>query len=496
LLKGSCSEKNKEEADFMNVFGGLQKVGRSLMTPIAILPAAALLLRFGAMEFEHPFLVQLAKVCLAGGGAIFDNLALLFAIGVAMGLAGGAGVAGLAGAIGYLVLVNVLKTFDVTQADGTIIRLNMGVLGGIITGVIASILYKRYKDIQLPKALGFFGGSRFIPIVTSVVMVMLGVVFGYIWLPVQNVIHAMGEWIVSAGGIGMFVYGVLNRLLIPFGLHHILNSITWFEVGQFTNAAGEIVHGDLTRFFAGDKTAGMFMTGFFPVMMFGLPAACLAMIREARPEKKAIVSSVLLSSAFASFLTGITEPIEFAFMFLAPVLFLIHSILTGIFMALTQSFGMHLGFGFSAGLIDYILNWNLATKPLLLIPFGAIAFIVYYTVFRFAIRFFNLKTPGREEGDDKDAVAISENTEGKVAIKEKAEQILPLIGGPENIVDIDACITRLRLILVDESLVQEAELKKLGAAGIMRLGKGNVQIVFGTDSELIKEQMRPMVNPG
>lgn len=475
----------------MNVLAFLQKIGRSLMIPIAIMPAAAILLRIGAMEFQNPFMVQVAKVFLAGGGAIFDNLPLLFAVGVAIGLAEGEGVAGLAAVIGYLVLTNVLKTFDVIGANGKpVVHLDMGVLGGIMTGIIASVLFKRFKDIQLPKALGFFGGRRFVPIITSLTMVILGVILGFMWLPVQNGIQALGMWIVSAGGFGMFIFGFLNRLLIPTGLHHILNSIAWFQIGDFTDAAGKVVHGDLSRFFAGDKTAGMFMTGFFPIMMFGLPAAALAMIKAAKPENKQMVASVMISSALASFLTGITEPIEFSFMFVAPVLYGIHAILTGLSMAITYGLGIKLGFGFSAGLIDYLLNWNLSTKPLLMIPIGLIYFVVYYFGFLAVIRWLNLKTPGRE--DDSEEGTPSESS-GATGMRQRAEQILPLIGGRENIVNLDACITRLRLVLKDESAVNESALKKLGAAGIIRLGKGNVQIVFGTESELIKEEMKKMM---
>ncbi|MFC4767718.1 N-acetylglucosamine-specific PTS transporter subunit IIBC [Effusibacillus consociatus] len=469
----------------------LQKIGRSLLIPIAIMPAAAILLRIGALKFENPFMIQVAKVFLAGGGAIFDNIPILFAAGVAIGLAEGAGVAGLAAVIGYLVLTNVLKTFDVMGPDGKpVVHLDMGVLGGILTGVIASVLFKRFKDIQLPKALGFFGGRRFVPIVTSLTMVVSGVILGFIWLPVQNAIQALGMWTVSAGGLGMFIYGFLNRLLIPTGLHHIINSIAWFQIGDFTDAAGKIVHGDLSRFFAGDKTAGMFMTGFYPVMMFGLPAACLAMIKMAKPGKKQVAASVLISSALTSFLTGITEPIEFAFMFVAPVLFVIHALLTGLSMALTYAMGIKLGFGFSAGLIDYLLNWNLSTKPLLMIPIGLAYFVVYYVGFVAVIRRLNLKTPGREDeqDDEKQVEKLKESS-----LRQRAEQILPLIGGASNITNLDACITRLRLVLKDESAVNEPELKKLGAAGIMRLGKGNVQIVFGTESELIKEEMKKLV---
>jgi PTS system N-acetylglucosamine-specific IIC component len=481
----------------MNILGTLQKIGRSLMTPIAVLPAAAILLRIGNIDFtqyawsNNAFMLHLAKVFAAGAGAIFDNLALIFAIGVAIGFSEGEGVAGLAAAIGYFVLTKVLNTFDVTDAKGNVTtHLDMGVLGGILAGLIAAVLYKRYKNIQLPKALGFFGGRRFVPIVTSFTMVILGIIFGFIWLPIQNGIEALGNGIVSLGAVGAFLFGVINRLLIPFGLHHIVNSIVWFQLGSFKDATGALVHGDLHRFFAGDHSAGMFMTGFFPVMMFGLPAACLAMVHAAKKEKREEVASILISAALTSFLTGVTEPIEFSFMFVAPLLYLVHAILTGLAMAVTYSLGMHLGFGFSAGLTDYLLNWNLSTKPWLLIPVGVVYFVLYYVVFRAVIRLFNLKTPGREDDSaDTDHSASSHTTN----LRDKAAAILPLIGGAANIKSLDACVTRLRLILEDESLVKEAELKQLGAAGIMRLGKGNVQIIFGTESELIKEEMKHLI---
>lgn len=486
------------------VLGFLQNIGRSLMTPIAVLPAAAILLGLsGAIDFGDGIWARVAEILGAGAGAIFNNLPLLFAIGVAIGMTNGAAVAGLASTIGYLILVEVMELFNATGPNGETIELNMGVLGGIMTGIIAVYLYRKYKDIQLPKALGFFGGRRFIPIVTSLTMVAVGVVMGYIWLPIQRAIESLGMWIVEAGSIGLFFFGVLNRLLIPFGLHHIINSIAWFQIGSFTNAEGEVVNGDLTRFFAGDPSAGMFMTGFFPVMMFGLPAACIAMMQEAKPEKRAVVGSVMLSAAFASFLTGITEPIEFAFMFVAPLLFVIHALLTGLSMAFTHMAEMHLGFGFSAGLIDYLINWHTATRPWLLIPFGAVYFIVYYVVFRFCIRVFRLKTPGREEGEV--AVVGSEFTGSGTGstgaptevganahIRDKASALLPLLGGETNIQTIDACITRLRLTLSDDRVVDEKRMKDLGASGVIRLGKGNVQVVFGTESEQIKDEMQTL----
>lgn len=456
-----------------NQLGNLQKLGKALMAPVAVLPAAALLLRLGAPDvFNVP-------VIMAGGNAVFSNLPMIFALGVSMGLAGGAGAAALAGGVGYFVLSSVLAAMNKD--------INMGVLGGIITGIVAASLYNKYKDIKLPTFLGFFGGRRFIPIVTSGAMLVLGIVFGFIWPPIQKAIYAAGEWAIGAGALGVFVYGTLNRLLIPFGLHHVINSLVWFVFGEFTNSAGQVVTGDLNRFFAGDPSAGIFMTGFFPIMMFGLPAACIAMLHEAKESQRRAVSGVLISAALTSFLTGITEPIEFAFMFLAPVLYLAHALLTGVSLALTWALGIKDGFGFSAGLIDYVLNYGLATKPLLLIPIGIVYGIIYYAVFRYIIRKFDLPTPGRLEGEATDAAT------GEIKISDRASRILTALGGKENIKAIDACITRIRLSVEDESMVDEPALKRAGATGVMKLGGGNLQVVVGTEAELIVEEMKKVL---
>jgi PTS system N-acetylglucosamine-specific IIC component len=475
----------------MNVLGALQRIGKALMLPIAVLPAAAILLRLGAIEWGNPVMAQIAKVMLSAGDAVFSNLPLLFAIGVAVGLTDGAGAAALASVVGYLVLVSVLKNYSTEE-----MKLDTGVLGGIITGIVASSLYKRYHDIQLPAWLQFFGGKRFVPIAASFAMLFIGVAFGYIWPPVQMAISAAGNWIVGMGSAGAFIFGILNRLLIPFGLHHILNSLVWFNVGEFTKATGDIVHGDLTRFFAGDKTAGMFMTGFFPIMMFALPAACLAMIHEARKEQRKIVGGILISAALTAFLTGITEPIEFSFMFLAPVLYVVHAIFTGVAMALTWGLGIKHGFGFSGGAIDYVLNWGLATKPFLIIPIGLAFAVVYYFLFRIIIRKLNLQTPGRTEvspeGIETESVLSTKDLGNKGKLNAKAAAVTEAVGGKENIIQLDACISRLRLTVKDDNKVDQTELKRLGAAGIMNLGKGNVQIVFGTESELIRDAMKKM----
>ncbi|MDF2881934.1 MAG: sugar transporter [Clostridiaceae bacterium] len=449
------------------ILSGAQRLGKALMTPVAVLPAAALLLRLG-----QPDVLNLPWMA-AAGGAIFDQLALIFAIGIAVGLAEeNNGVAGLAAVVGYFVLTKVAVTFNKD--------INMGVLAGIIVGIIAGNLYNKYKAIKVPDFLGFFGGKRFVPIVTSFVTLVLGVVMGYVWPLVQNGINAFGNAVAGAGALGAFLFGFFNRLLIPVGLHHVLNSLFWFQFGTFTNAAGKVVTGDLNRFFALDPSAGTYMTGFFPIMMFGLPAACLAMISAAKKQNRKAVTGMLLGIAFTSFLTGITEPIEFTFMFLAPVLYAIHALLAGSALAITSLLGIKAGFGFSAGLIDYVLNWGISTKPLLLLFVGIAYGVVYYFVFLFAIKAFNIPTPGRMDEDEEVASFTGLNNS---ELREKAADILGAIGAKSNIDNIDACITRIRLSVKDPELVDENKLKKLGATGVMKMGKNNFQIVVGTSAD-------------
>jgi len=479
----------------------LQKIGKALMLPVATLPAAALLLRFGAINYETDFKLgsavggflnqYVAPFLLAGGSAIFDNLSLIFALGVAIGLAGDA-VAALAALVAYQVLVSVLAKVPAAMpfiADD--VKLNMGVLGGILAGGVAAYFYNRYHDIKLPDWLGFFSGKRFVPIITSVTMVIVGLIVGIIWGPVQDALHHFGNWIVELGAIGAGLFMFFNRMLIPFGLHHVLNAIAWFQIGEFTDAAGKVVHGDLSRFFAGDKSAGMFMTGFFPIMMFALPGAAIAIIHAAKPAKRKMISSVFAGTAIASFLTGITEPIEFAFMFVAPLLYFVHAILTGVSAVIVTGLGIKHGFGFSAGLIDYAVNFPLATKPLLLIPIGLTFAVVYYFLFRFLIEKFDIKTPGREEDEETGSAKIAVGGQAST-MQQKAAHVVEYIGGKENIVDVDACITRLRLVLKDDKVVDEKGLRAIGAAGVMKLGKGSVQVVFGTQSEQIKDQIKKM----
>ncbi|CAM3654571.1 N-acetylglucosamine-specific PTS transporter subunit IIBC [Aeromicrobium ponti] len=456
------------------MLGFLQKIGKSLMLPIAIMPAAALLLRLGQDDLLGiPFIS-------AAGNAVFGHLALLFAIGIAIGFSKDSnGAAALAGAVGYFVLTEGAAAINET--------INMGVFGGIISGIIAGLLYNKYHDIKLPDWLGFFGGKRFVPIVTSLVMLVIAFLFGYVWPPVQAGINSVGDWIIGAGAAGVGVFGFLNRLLIPIGLHHILNTLVWFEFGEYTNAAGDVIKGDLWRFLAKDPSAGIFMAGFFPIMMFGLPGASFAMIAAAKKERRKAMAGALAGLAFTSFLTGITEPIEFLFMFLSPVLYFIHAILTGLAMSIAYVLDIHHGFGFSAGAIDYFLNFGIAQKPVLLAGIGLIYALLYFVIFYFLIKKLDLKTPGREgevEGE------FEENFTVKGNYTEAANGYLAALGGKENLVEIDNCVTRLRLKVKDMSLVNEARLKQLGSKGVIKLSKTDLQIIVGTDVEFLSNELK------
>ncbi|WP_351232904.1 PTS transporter subunit EIIC [Streptomyces sp. NPDC002133] len=406
------------------LFQGLQKVGRSLQLPIAVLPAAGILLRLGQPDvFGADGLGwdKVASVFATAGDAVFANLPLLFCIGVAIGFAKKSdGSTALAALVGFLVYKNVLTAFPVTEAvvnttankgvDVAATYNNPGVLGGIIMGLLSAVLWQKYHRTKLVDWLGFFNGRRLVPIIMAFVGVIMGVFFGLVWEPIGDVISDFGEWMTGLGAAGAGIFGLINRALIPIGMHQFVNTVAWFQIGDFTNAAGEVVHGDLHRFFAGDPSAGLFMTGFFPIMMFGLPAAALAIAHTARPERRKAVTGMMVSLALTSFVTGVTEPIEFSFMFIAPLLYVIHAVLTALSMAITWALGVHAGFTFSAGLIDFGLGLNQATNPWLIIPIGLAFAAVYYVVFRFAITKFNLPTPGRESDEE---LAEMEKAEAK-----------------------------------------------------------------------------------
>ncbi|WP_407272199.1 glucose-specific PTS transporter subunit IIBC [Radiobacillus sp. PE A8.2] len=472
---------------FKKAFGLLQRVGRALMLPVSVLPAAGLLLGIGHENvLDIPVMAQ-------AGGIIFDNLPLLFAIGVAIGLSDGDGVAGLAAVIGFLTMNVTLGIIAEARGVATIemlgiTTLQMGVFGGIIVGIVASVLYKRFFDIKLPQFLGFFAGKRFVPIITAATGVALGAIFVFVWPPIQGVIDWFSYQAVEANStIAAFIFGFVQRGLIPFGLHHIFYQPFWYEFGQFTTEAGEVVRGDMTRYFKGDPTAGTFMAGLFPFMLFGLPAAALAIYHEAKPENKAKVAGIMGSAALTSFLTGITEPIEFAFLFVAPVLFLIHCAFAGLSFVVMDLLHVKAGFTFSGGFIDYILYWKLSTNAWMIIPVGLVFALLYYFGFRFAIRRWNLATPGREDEEYVD-------TDGEEKeVGELPYEILESLGGKENITHLDACITRLRVSVNDKANVDKTRLKRLGASGVMEVGN-NVQAIFGPASDSIKGQIQDIIS--
>ncbi|EPU1459750.1 PTS N-acetyl glucosamine transporter subunit IIABC, partial [Klebsiella pneumoniae] len=401
-----------------------------------------------------------------------------------------AGSAALAGAVGYFVMTKAMVTINP--------EINMGVLAGIITGLVAGAVYNRWAGIKLPDFLSFFGGKRFVPIATGFFCLILAAIFGYVWPPVQHAIHSGGEWIVSAGALGSGIFGFINRLLIPTGLHQVLNTIAWFQIGEFTNAAGAVFHGDINRFYAGDGTAGMFMSGFFPIMMFGLPGAALAMYLAAPKARRPMVGGMLLSVAITAFLTGVTEPLEFLFMFLAPLLYLLHAVLTGISLFIATALGIHAGFSFSAGAIDYVLMYSLpaASKNVwMLLVMGVVFFFVYFLLFSAVIRMFNLKTPGRE---DKAADVVTEeaNSNTEEGLTQLATSYIAAVGGTDNLKAIDACITRLRLTVGDSAKVNDAACKRLGASGVVKLNKQTIQVIVGAKAESIGDEMKKVVTRG
>ncbi|MFK8911364.1 PTS transporter subunit EIIC [Streptomyces sp. YS-3] len=396
------------------LFQGLQKVGRSLQLPIAVLPAAGILLRLGQDDvFGKDGLGwdKVAKVFATAGDAVFANMPLLFCIGVAIGFAKKSdGSTALAALVGFLVYKNVLTAFPVTDAvvnttknNGVDVAATYNdpkVLGGIVMGLISAVVWQRFHRTKLVDWLGFFNGRRLVPILMAFIGTALGVFFGLVWGPIGDGITSFGEWMTDLGSVGAGIFGAVNRALLPVGMHQFVNTVAWQEIGTYTDPSGATWHGDIQRFMHGDPSAGQFMTGFFPIMMFALPAVALAITHTARPERRKAVGGMMISLALTSFVTGITEPIEFAFMFIAPVLYVIHAILTAVSMAVTWALGVHHGFTFSAGAIDYLLNWKFAEKPWLIIPIGLVFAAIYYFVFRFAIVKFNLATPGREPEEE------------------------------------------------------------------------------------------------
>ncbi len=472
---------------FKNAFTFLQKIGKALMLPVAVLPVAGLLLGIGAAKFE--WLPEIVSALMKNSGdVIFGNLPLIFAIGVAVGFTENDGVAAISASIGYLVLTTTMGVMAgvLHVTPDTVMGLKTmqtGVFGGILAGGLAAAMFQRYYRISLPPYLGFFAGKRFVPIITAIAAIGLGVVLSLVWPPIQDQIKTFSHWAAVADPrTAATLYGFVERLLIPFGLHHIWNVPFFFEMGTYTDAAGHVVHGDINRFFAGDRTAGV-LAGAFLFKMFGLPAAAIAIWHSARPENRVAVGGIMISAALTSFLTGITEPIEFAFLFVAPALYVLHAMLAASTQFVANTLNMHMGFTFSQGGIDFLI-FNVLGKNAqnwwLVLVLGPVYAAVYYGLFRVVIGWLDLKTPGREDESTVAAVGGVGN--------ERAAALVAAFGGRANIASLDACITRLRVVVRDQAAVNTARLKALGASGVMTVGDG-VQAVFGPLSENLKSDM-------
>ena len=487
----------------MSVLSYAQKIGQALMVPVAALPAAALLMGIGYWIDPDGWGAnsQLAALLIKSGAAIIDNMGLLFAVGVAFGLAKDKhGSAALSGLVGFYVVTTLLSPagvaqlqhIDISEVPAAFKKINNQFIG-ILIGVISAELYNRFYQVELPKALSFFSGKRLVPILVSFVMIAVSFALLYIWPHIFNALVSFGESIKDLGAVGAGIYGFFNRLLIPVGLHHALNSVFWFDVAgindipNFLGGAKSLAEGTATV-----GVTGMYQAGFFPVMMFGLPGAALAIYLSAKPSQKTKVASIMLAGAFASFFTGITEPLEFSFMFVAPVLYFIHAVLTGISVFIAATMHWIAGFGFSAGLVDMVLSSRnpLAVEWYMLIVQGLVFFVIYYVVFRLAIKAFNLKTLGRTEEAEETTTAKPAASQSR---EERAVKFIDALGGADNFKNIDACITRLRLSLVDQHKINEEQLKSLGAKGIVKIGNDGLQVVLGPEAELVAEAMKQKV---
>ena len=484
----------------------LQKLGKSLMLPVAALPICGILTGLGyalapafmgAEGATSGFAYVLGVFLIKAGCALIDNIALLFVIGVGVGMADdGDGTAALAALVSWLMITTLLSTGTVSILFPKLVESQTNVVAfnkiqnpfiAILSGLIGAICYNKFKGTRLPDVLAFFSGKRCVAIVTGVVSIVVSAILLIVWPIVFGALVALGQGISKLGAVGVGIYAFLNRLLIPTGLHHALNNVFWFDT---------IGLGDLSHFWAGETSAdvswslGMYMAGFFPCMMFGIPGAALAMIQTAKTNKRKVTIGIIGSAALVAFLLGLTEPFEFAFMFLAPVLYLIYALLYGVFAAVTVALGFRGGFCFSAGAIDLVLSAQMpaAAKTWLILPIGLVAFAVFYLVFLFAIKKWDLKTPGRED-DQEEELKIELASDDFTTM---ASIILEGCGGKENIVSIDNCITRLRLEVKDRLLVDEKKIKSSGAAGVIRPGKTSVQVIIGTKVQFVADEFKKL----
>ncbi|HFK8541971.1 TPA: PTS glucose transporter subunit IIBC [Proteus mirabilis] len=469
---------------FKNLFVVLQKIGKSLMLPVSVLPIAGILLGVGSAGLSW-IPTSVSQVMAEAGGSVFSNMPLIFAIGVALGFTNNDGVSALASVVAYGIMSKTMLVvapwvLGLSPDSVEIQRLtDTGVLGGIIAGIIAASMFNRFYRIKLPEYLGFFAGKRFVPIISGLIAIFVGILLSFIWPPIGTAIQRFSEWAAYQNpAVAFGIYGVVERALVPFGLHHIWNVPFQMQVGEYVNSAGQVFHGDIPRYMAGDPTAGM-LSGGFLFKMFGLPAAAIAIWHTARPENRVKVGGIMISAALTAFLTGITEPIEFSFMFVAPILYVIHAILAGLAFVICILLGMRDGTSFSHGLIDFIVLSGNSSKLYLFPIIGILYAITYYSIFRFLIVKLNLKTPGREV-EDKNAKQADKSAMG--------QSLVAAFGGKDNISSLDACITRLRIGVKEIDKVDRDELKRLGAAGVVVVGSG-IQAIFGPKSDNLKTEM-------
>ncbi|SUC13316.1 glucose-specific PTS system IIBC components [Proteus vulgaris] len=469
---------------FKNLFVVLQKIGKSLMLPVSVLPIAGILLGVGSADLSW-IPSSVSQVMAEAGGSVFSNMPLIFAIGVALGFTNNDGVSALASVVAYGIMSKTMIVvapwvLGLSPAEIEAQHLtDTGVLGGIIAGIIAASMFNRFYRIKLPEYLGFFAGKRFVPIISGLIAIFVGIILAFIWPPIGTAIQRFSEWAAYQNpAVAFGIYGVVERGLVPFGLHHIWNVPFQMQVGEYVNSAGQVFHGDIPRYMAGDPTAGM-LSGGFLFKMFGLPAAAIAIWHSARPENRVKVGGIMISAALTAFLTGITEPIEFSFMFVAPILYVIHAILAGLAFVICILLGMRDGTSFSHGLIDFIVLSGNSSKLYLFPIIGILYAITYYSIFRFLIVKLNLKTPGREV-EDKNAKQADKSAMG--------QSLVTAFGGKDNISSLDACITRLRIGVKEIDKVDRDELKRLGAAGVVVVGSG-IQAIFGPKSDNLKTEM-------
>ncbi|MDQ0175182.1 PTS system N-acetylglucosamine-specific IIC component [Bacillus chungangensis] len=463
---------------------GIQKLGKAMLLPVAAMPFAGLIMRLAADDMLNIAILG------AAGNAIFGNLDILFAIGVAIGFAKAKDKA-IPALTGFLAIATLQKGLEIMNPD-----VNMGIFGGIISGLVAAWTYNRFKNQKLPMIFSFFAGEKFPLTMVMILQTISAAIFGIIWPIIQNGIDSFAAMLVGMGALGVGIYMFLNRILIPFGLHHVLNTYVYFDLGSYTSPSGEVFRGEITRFINGDPSAGLFLSGFFIVMMFGVPGICLAIYRAAFKEKREMVKGTMGSGAATSFVANITEPVEFSFMFISPLLYTVHALFAGLAGIVTYLLDIRIGFTFGACIIDYLINFRIATNPLLIIPVGIAFFFLYYFTFYYLIKKKNIPTLGREE--EKEYADEADESEKDISLASKnyaymAKKLLDALGGVGNIEDAFSCNTRLRVEVKDPSVVDEQRIKQLGISGMIKPTETNYQIIIGLEVTYVMEELNKLI---